>query len=128
MLSDRAMIAVCDVRLPKSVAIPSTSSRFIVAVSDGVRLCATKMCGSAAENTGFGDFLLHLENLDTCLHERGLEPRDLISNLRRFDVITRHVIEIVPHDMNDAARQPGRNARSLKPDFLVIAAHPRAIL
>src|SRR5438034_10410774 len=94
----------------------------------------TTLFRSRVENGGvfgadrFRNFLLHLENLDTCLHERGLEPRDFISNLRRFDVITRHVIEIVPHDMNDAARQPGRNARSLKPDFLVIAAHPRAIL
>jgi hypothetical protein len=38
MFSERAMIAVCDVRLPKSVAMPSTSWRFIVAASEGVRL------------------------------------------------------------------------------------------
>ena len=46
MPNDRAMIAVCEVRLPRSSAIPRTCSRFIVAVSDGVRLWATRMCGS----------------------------------------------------------------------------------
>ena len=45
MFSDRAMIAVCEVRLPASVANPSTNSRLSSAVSDGVRLCASRMCG-----------------------------------------------------------------------------------
>ncbi len=35
MLSDRAMMAVCDVRLPASVAKPRTNSRLSSAVSDG---------------------------------------------------------------------------------------------
>ncbi len=45
MLSERAMIAVCDVRLPASVAKPRTNSRLSIAVSEGVRLCASRMCG-----------------------------------------------------------------------------------
>src|SRR5207302_2570683 len=76
----------------------------------------------------FRDFLLHLENLDARLHKRGLESRDLISDLRRFDVITGDVIEVVAHDMNDTPRKSRRDAYSAKSDFLVIAAHPRAIL
>ena len=87
-------------------------------VENGGVLCADR----------FGDFLLHLENLDARLYERGFEPRDFVSDLRRFDLITWDVVEIVADDMNNAARKPRRDACPLKPDFLVIAAHPRAIL
>ena len=45
IFSERAMIAVCDVRLPTSVANPRTSWRFSVAVSEGVILWATTTCG-----------------------------------------------------------------------------------
>src|SRR5207245_3809795 len=84
--------------------------------------------GSVFGADRFRDSLLHLENLHPRLHKRGLEPSDLVSNLRRFNVITGNVVEIVADDMNDAACKPRRDARSAKPDFLVIAAHPRAIL
>ena len=47
-------LAVCDVRLPRSVAMPRTRSLFMVAVSDGVRLCATRMCGSVRARSGLG--------------------------------------------------------------------------
>src|SRR6202011_6355356 len=76
----------------------------------------------------FRDLLLHLEDLHPSLHERRFKPRNFISNLRRLDVVARHVVEIVADDMNDGARESGRDACSAKSDFLVIAAHPRAIL
>src|SRR5207245_2033259 len=116
--------------------MPRTSWRSILAASEGVRLCATKMCGSAAENTAFGALpsrFRTIRRVTSCmstarLHERGLEPRDLVSNLRRLNVITDNVIEIVANDVNDGAREPGRDACSAKSNFLVIAAHPRAIV
>src|SRR4029077_4313714 len=74
----------------------------------------------------FRDFLLHLEDLDARLDKRGLEPRDLVSNLRRLNVITDNVIEILANDVNDGSREAGRDACSAKSNFLVIAAHPRA--
>ena len=52
MLMERAMMAVCEVLLPTSVAKPSTSARFSWAVSDGVRLCATRTCGVSMAESG----------------------------------------------------------------------------
>ena len=46
MRSERARMAVCDVRLPTSVANPSTIAGSIIAVSDGVRSWATTTHGS----------------------------------------------------------------------------------
>ena len=76
----------------------------------------------------FRDFLLHFEDLNARLDEGGFKAGNFVSNLRRLDLITGDVVEIVAHHMNDAVGKPRRDARSLKPDFLVIAAHPRAIL
>src|SRR5262249_50571084 len=73
----------------------------------------------------FRDLLLHLEDLHARLHERGFETCDLVSNLRRLDMIADNVVEIVAHNMNDAVRKSGRNANSPIPRFLVTAAHPR---
>ena len=47
MRSDRARMAVCDVRLPTSVTNPSTFAESIIAVSEGVRSWATTIHGSA---------------------------------------------------------------------------------
>src|ERR1700693_268471 len=76
----------------------------------------------------FSDFLLHLQDLHPGLNQRRLEAGNLVSDLRRLDVMTPDVIEIVAYDMNDAVADPGRDANAAKPDFLVTAAHPRAIL
>src|SRR5262249_38447296 len=84
--------------------------------------------GSVFGADRFRDLLLHLEDLHARLHERGFETCDLVSNLRRLDMIADNVVEIITHDMNYAVRKSGRNANSLIPRFLVTAAHPRAIL
>jgi len=42
--------------LPRSVARPRTYLRFIVAVSEGVMLCATRICGSANARKDLGAF------------------------------------------------------------------------
>ena len=76
----------------------------------------------------FRDFLLHLEDLDARLDERSFETRDLVSNLRALDLITRDVIVIVAHHVNDGMREAGRNTRALQSDFVLSAAHSRAIL
>jgi len=46
MRSDRARMAVCDVRVPTSVTNPNTIAGSIVAVSEGVRSWAATMHGS----------------------------------------------------------------------------------
>src|SRR5207237_9542965 len=73
---------------------------------------------------GFRNALLHFQNLHARLNKRGLEPPDLVRNLGRRDPVPRDVIQVIAHDMDLAAGHSGRNACSLKPHFLTLAAAP----
>ena len=84
MLSERAMIAVCEVRLPRSVAMPRTRCRSIVAVSEGVRLCATRMCGFARQRKRFGGFALQIAN-DASRHV--LDVEGALAQIRIIDLL-----------------------------------------
>ncbi len=71
----------------------------------------------------FRDALLHLENLHPRLNQRGFEAPDFIRDLGRRDAVTRDVVKIVTDDVNPAAGNSRRDARSVKPNFL-----PRVLL
>src|SRR3954471_17790467 len=66
---------------------------------------------------GFGDALLHLQDLHSSLNQSGFEPADLIRNLRRFDRVARHVIEIIPGHVDDAVGDARGYPRPLQSNF-----------
>ena len=78
-----------------------------------------------------GDALLHFEDLHPRLYKGGLEAPNLVPNLRSLDGMAYHLVfGILAQDMNGAPGQPGRNARTMEPNFppRFIAVHPPARL
>ena len=77
----------------------------------------------------FGDALLQFEDLHPRLYERRLETPYLTCNLSRLDAVAGNVIAVVPHDMNNAAADPGGYPGAVKPNFLLrfiaITTHAR---
>ena len=61
-----------------------------MSVEDCGIFCSDRFCNA----------LLHLQNLHARLNERCFEPPDFVRDLGRGDAITRHVIQIVPNDMD----------------------------
>src|SRR5438105_10455712 len=84
-------------------------------------------CGVLCPNR-FGDLLLHLKDLDPGPDQGRFKPADLARDLRRFDVITRHIIQIIADNVNDAAGDSGRHPGAAKSQFRFIPAHARARL
>ena len=84
--------------------------------------------GGVFRSDRFRDALLHLENLHARLNEGSFEAPDFIRDLGRRDAVTRDVVQLVANDVNLAAGDSRRDARSFKPNFLsrVVAAHPPA--
>ncbi len=66
---------------------------------------------------GFGDALLHLQNLHPRLNESGFKTPNLTRYIPLLDGITRDVIEIIAHDMDKAARDARRNPGTVKANF-----------
>src|SRR5438093_3264038 len=68
--------------------------------------------------------------MHTCLNEGGFEAPNFIRDVGRRDAVAPDVVKIVANDMNLAAGNSRRDARSFKPNFLsrVLLVHPTARL
>src|SRR5262249_17544524 len=72
-------------------------------------------------SNGFGNALLHFQNLHACLNKGGFEAPDFVWDLGRRDAVTNDVIQVIAHNVDFGTGHSWRDAYSFKPNFLTRA-------